>query len=115
VVRDDGLRGVEAVVDKDRTSRRLAAGLGIDTLVVLTDVAYAYLDFGGPDRRPLREVSPKTIRAHLDAGEFGTGSMAPKVDAASRFVAGAGERAVITAPEHLLAALEGDAGTQIVP
>jgi carbamate kinase len=114
VVRDDGLRGVEAVVDKDRTSRRLAAGLGIDTLVILTDVAFASVDFGTPEQRPLREVSAATIRNHLEAGEFGTGSMEPKIDAASRFVEGAGDRAVITAPEHLMAALDGEAGTRIV-
>jgi carbamate kinase len=114
VVRDDGLRGVEAVVDKDRTSRLLASELGADTLVVLTDVEYAYAGFGGPDQRPLREVTADALRAHLDAGEFAPGSMRPKVEACLGFVDGDGERAVITTPDRLGPALDGEAGTQIV-
>lgn len=115
VVRDDGLRGVEAVVDKDHTSRLLASELGAETLVLLTDVEYAYVNYGDPDQRPLREVSAADLRRHLDAGEFATGSMRPKVEACCRFVEGEGERAVITTPERLADALAGDAGTRVVP
>ncbi|MFB6159672.1 MAG: carbamate kinase [Haloferacaceae archaeon] len=113
VVREDGLRGVEAVVDKDRTSRLLAAELGADTLVVLTDVEFAYANYGEPDQRPIRAVSAGELREHLDAGEFGAGSMRPKVEACLRFVEGGGERAVITSPDRLLAALDGAAGTRV--
>jgi carbamate kinase len=114
VVREDGLRGVEAVVDKDRSSSLLASTLGADTLVILTDVEYAYADYGTPDRRPLRRVTAEDMRTRLDAGEFGAGSMRPKVEACIRFVESGGERAVITSPERLLDALAADAGTQIV-
>jgi len=114
VVRGDGLRGVEAVVDKDRSSSLLASTLGADTLVILTDVEYAYADYGTPDRRPLRRVTAEDMRTRLDAGEFGVGSMRPKVEACIRFVESGGERAVITSPERLLDALTADAGTQIV-
>jgi carbamate kinase len=114
VVRDGGLRGVEAVVDKDHTSRLLASDVGAETLVVLTDVEYAYVNYGEPDQRPIREVSATTLRRHLDAGEFAVGSMRPKVEACCRFVEGVGERAVITTPERLADALAGDAGTRVV-
>ena len=113
VVRDDGLRGVEAVVDKDKTSQLLAATLGAETLVVLTDVECAYVDYGDPGQKPLGRVAAADLRTHLQAGEFGEGSMRPKVEACLRFVEGGGERAVITSPERLTAALAGEAGTQI--
>jgi carbamate kinase len=113
VVRDDTLRGVEAVVDKDKTSQVLAAELGAETLVVLTDVEFAYVDHETPDERPLRRVSTEEVRKHLEAGEFGEGSMRPKMEACCRFVERGGERAVVTAPDRLLEALAGETGTQI--
>lgn len=115
VVRDSGLRGVEAVVDKDRTSQLLASELDAAALVILTDVEHAYVDYDDPDQRPLRATSPQMLRAYLEAGEFGEGSMQPKVEACLRFVEEGGERAVITSPEHLGEALAGEAGTQVRP
>jgi carbamate kinase len=115
VVREDGLRGVEAVVDKDKTSQRLATDLGAETLVVLTDVSNAYVDFGEADQRPLHRIESAELRAHLEAGEFAPGSMRPKVEACLRFVDAGGRRAVITEPDRLETALAGDAGTQVVP
>ncbi|MFB6091467.1 MAG: carbamate kinase [Haloquadratum sp.] len=117
VVRDGGLCGVEAVVDKDHTSRVLAEALGAQTLVLLTDVEYAYVNYGEPDQRPLEAVGPAELRSHLDAGEFGVGSMRPKVEACLRFVEGESgngrPRAVITSPAHLTDALAGTAGTRV--
>ncbi|MFB6136603.1 MAG: carbamate kinase [Halobacteriaceae archaeon] len=107
------LEGQEAVVDKDRTAAVLGADVDAAELLVLTDVEYAYLDFGGPDQRPLEAVTPAELREHLDAGEFGTGSMAPKVEACLSFVEGGGERALITTPENAEAALDGEAGTRV--
>jgi carbamate kinase len=115
VVRDDGLRGVEAVVDKDRTSRLLAEELGAATLVVLTDVEHAYVNYDTPEQRPLEHPTAEALRGHLAAGEFGAGSMRPKVEACLDFVEGGGSRAVITSPERLDEALDGTAGTQIRP
>lgn len=113
VARDDGLRGVEAVIDKDRATRLLAEQVDAETLVVLTDVEYAYLDYGSPDQRPLEDVTPEQLRKHLDAGEFGEGSMKPKVEAALGFVEDGGGRAVITSADNLRDALDGDTGTQV--
>ncbi len=115
VVRDDGLRGVEAVVDKDKTSARLARTLAADALVILTDVPYAYLDYGGPTERPLETVTPTVLREHLAAGAFPAGSMGPKVTACCRFVEDTGNRAIITTPEDFADALAGEAGTQVCP
>ncbi|WP_435068884.1 carbamate kinase [Haloplanus sp. C73] len=114
VVRDDGLRGVEAVVDKDLTSASLATALGADTLVVLTDVDHAYVNFGESDQRALERVTAAALREHLDAGEFAAGSMQPKVRACARFVESGGERAIITTPERMEVALDGEAGTRVV-
>ncbi|MFD1600075.1 carbamate kinase [Halobellus rarus] len=113
VVRDDGLGGVEAVVDKDKASQLLAAELGAATLVLLTDVEFAYLNYGEPEQRPLREVAGETLRAHLESDEFDEGSMRPKVEACLRFIEQGGDRAVITSPDRFLAALAGETGTQV--
>ncbi|MFC6987725.1 carbamate kinase [Haloplanus sp. GCM10025708] len=113
VVRDDGLRGIEAVVDKDKASQLLASALGADTLVILTDVEFAYVNYDTPDQRPLCRPSPDELRAHLDAGEFGEGSMQPKIEACLHFIEQGGERAVVTSPEHLMDALAGETGTRV--
>ncbi|MFC7045541.1 carbamate kinase [Halobacteriaceae archaeon GCM10025711] len=116
VVAEDGaLRGVEAVVDKDRTSRVLADAIDADALLVLTDVPNASLDYGGPDERPIGEVDATTLCEYADRGEFEAGSMGPKVEACLAFVEGGGDLAVITSPEQAAEALRGDAGTRVVP
>jgi carbamate kinase len=103
-----GLRGVEAVIDKDLTAAVLARQLGASTLVIATDVANVMVDFGTPASRPLGRVSAAELRAHAADGQFARGSMGPKVEAALRFVAGGGERAVITSLEHISDAVERD-------
>ncbi len=111
VLRDDTdgpLHGVEAVIDKDLTAALLARELGADTLVVATDVPHVVLGFGTPTARPLGRVTPAELRAHAAAGEFGSGSMGPKVEAALRFVEGGGERAVVTSLENITDAVTGD-------
>lgn len=113
VTRADGLEGVAAVVDKDYTSQLLADELDAATLVFLTDVEYAFLDYGEPDQRPLREVTVDDLRTHLANDEFAPGSMRPKVEACCRFLEDGGDRAVITTPGRLEAALSGEAGTRI--
>ena len=113
VIRDDGLRGVEAVIDKDLTTQLLATELDADRLVLLTDVEYAYVNFGTSNQRPIREVTPERLRRHLEDDEFGAGSMRPKVDACLRFIDEGGRLAAITAPDSLGDALVGNAGTRV--
>jgi carbamate kinase len=72
------------------------------------------LDYGGEDERPLRSVDTDELRAHLDADEFGEGTMRPKVEAALGFVeSNDGVEAVITTPERFEDALDGDSGTRL--
>jgi len=108
----DGLRGVEAVIDKDLTAAILAREVDADTLVIATDVPNVMVDFGTPSARPLGRVTADELREHAAAGQFARGSMGPKVDAALRFVDAGGRRAVITSLEHIADAVAGtDAGT----
>ena len=114
VIREDGLCGVEAVIDKDLTSQLLATELGAERLVLLTDVECAYENFGSANQRPIQEVTPGELRRHLESDEFGAGSMQPKVDACLRFIEQGGELAAITAPDLLEDALAGNAGTRLI-
>lgn len=104
---DGRLVGVEAVVDKDLTSSLLARELGADRLVILTDVDAVYLDHGLPLARALSRTTPGELRRH----RFDAGSMAPKIEAACRFVEATGCEASIGALDDAEAVLAGDAGT----
>ena len=117
VVRDEHgrIRGVEAVIDKDLTAALLARTLEADVLVIATDVDHAAVDWGTPQQRDLGRVSLAELRRHTEAGQFASGSMGPKVDAATRFVEGGGPRAVITSLTHITDAVEGAFGTVIEP
>ncbi len=109
------IEGVPAVVDKDLTSALLAQGLGVERLFVVTGVPRVMLGFGTPDARPVERITAAEAEAHLAAGEFPAGSMGPKIAAALSFVRGvAGGRATITDIDHIAAAWDGRAGTQIV-
>jgi carbamate kinase len=103
-----GLRGVEAVIDKDLTAAILAREVGADALVIATDVPNVMVDFDTPSARPLGRVTVAEMRAHAADGQFARGSMGPKVEAALRFVLQGGERAVITSLEHIADAVERD-------
>ena len=108
VVRDgDGLRGVEAVIDKDLGAALLAVTVDAEVLVVATDVPHAVLRSGRPDAEPLGRVGVSRLREHLAAGHFASGSMGPKVEAACRFVEQGGRRAVITQLDQILDAVAG--------
>jgi carbamate kinase len=110
VARDGRHDGVDAVIDKDHASALLAARLGADRLVILTQVAAVYQDFGTDERRALPELSPDRDARIVD--ELAAGSMRPKVEAAFRFVGETGGEALITSAEALE---RGEAGTRIVP
>lgn len=102
------LNGIEAVIDKDRSAALLAAGLGADLLLLLTDVAAVYEDWPGRGT-PIRSTSPEGIRRIALAA----GSMGPKAEAAADFVERTGRVAVIGAVEEAAAMLAGDAGTRV--
>ncbi|HSK10281.1 MAG TPA: carbamate kinase, partial [Vicinamibacterales bacterium] len=109
----DGLRGVEAVIDKDRVSALLAARLGVDLFIISTDADRVYLDYRRPKQRPLDRVTAAEMQAYHAAGQFPPGNMGPKVESALRFLDAGGREVIITSYEHLRAALRGEAGTHI--
>ncbi len=109
------LVGVEAVIDKDRTSALLARDLKADLFILLTGVPQVVRNFGRKDQEPLLILPLSEARRLLDKGQFPAGSMGPKIESAIEFVAATGRPALITNIEHLEAALEGESGTRIVP
>jgi len=110
-----GLRGVEAVIDKDRASALLASQLGVDIFAISTDTDYVYLDYKKPTQRPLTRVSACELKAHYNAGQFPPGNMGPKVESALYFLRAGGREVVITSYDHLCEAIAGRTGTHIVP
>jgi carbamate kinase len=98
IVRDDDgtLRGVEAVIDKDLAAALLARSVDVEVLVIATDVDHAILDYGTDQARPIGRVTTGEMRAYAADGQFASGSMGPKVEAAVRFVEQGGRRSVIT-------------------
>lgn len=106
---DGGIRGIEAVIDKDLSAALLAAELGADALLLLTDVVAVSTRWGDPGGRPIARASPRQLRAI----KFAPGSMGPKVEAACRFVECTGRLAAIGALEQAPLILAGDAGTII--
>jgi carbamate kinase len=116
VVRENGgLRGVEAVIDKDRASALLASQLALDIFAISTDTDYVYLDYKKPTQRPLLSVTASELEEHYRAGHFPPGNMGPKVESALHFLRAGGKEVVITSYTHLCEAIAGRAGTHIVP
>lgn len=117
VVRDSAgdLRGVEAVIDKDLGAALLGRTLGVEVLVIATDVPHAVLRHGTPEAEDIGTVTTTQLRAYAAEGHFASGSMGPKVDAACRFVEQGGRRAVITSLDQIVDAVTGSAGTVVVP
>jgi carbamate kinase len=112
VVADGGhLRGVEAVIDKDLTAALLAEDLDADRLAMVTDVPFVERNWGKPGARPIGVVTAAELRRL----RFAPGSMAPKVEAACRFVERTGGTATIGALDELAAVVRGEAGTRVVP
>ncbi|APG68072.1 carbamate kinase [Lactobacillus delbrueckii subsp. lactis] len=111
---EEGLRGVPAVIDKDRSSALLADNVGADKLIILTAVDYVAINFNKPDQKNLEDISVEEAKKYIDEGQFAAGSMLPKVQACMSFVEGHPEReAIITSLSGLDAALAGQLGTVI--
>ncbi len=107
------LQGVEAVIDKDRTSALLAHGLGARRLIITTGVDAVYLNFRSEHPERLTHITAAALAAHAAAGEFPAGSMGPKIEAALWFLERGGDSVTICKPEALRAAYAHRAGTTI--
>ncbi len=116
VIREENgeLRGVEAVLDKDRTAALLAKILGVETLLILTDVDKVFINYAKSDQRALDKVTVQECRKYLAEGQFPSGSMGPKIESAVSFLQDStGKRVVIASLEMAEEALKGRAGTTV--
>lgn len=114
IKRNDTYEGVEAVIDKDFASERLAQLIDANTLMILTNVENVYINYNQPNQEALTQVNVETLKDYAKAGKFAEGSMLPKIEAAIDFVeSGEGRRAIITNLEHAYDAFKGQVGTQI--
>ena len=114
VIYEDGeVKGIEAVIDKDRASALLAVKLGIEHFIISTEVSEVYVNFKKPNQYKLRSITIAEAKKHFADGQFSEGSMKPKIEAAMDFLNNGGKIVTITDPEHLITALDGEAGTRI--
>ncbi|WP_041081610.1 carbamate kinase [Thermotoga profunda] len=114
VIREDGiLKGVEAVIDKDRASALLAIEINADLFVILTGVEKVALNYGKPNQKDLSELSVDEAERYLKEGQFPSGSMGPKIESAIDFVKATGRECFITDMAKLELALNGKTGTRI--
>ena len=111
---DNAYEGVEAVIDKDLTSSVLAAEIGAELLIILTDVPQVYLHYGKPEQKALGAVTLEEIERLQAEGHFAKGSMGPKVEAIVNFLKAGGKRGLITSPARLADAMDGRAGTHFI-
>jgi carbamate kinase len=109
------LAGVEAVVDKDLTGSLLANAIEAETFLILTDVKRVALNYGKKDQIDLDKMTVSEALKYIDGEHFGKGSMEPKVLAAVSFIRSGGKTSIITSLDKALPALEGKAGTRVVP
>lgn len=111
---DGTLHGVEAVIDKDFGAAKLADLLKADTLLILTAVDAAKINFNQPNEQSLREVSIEEMKKHIADNQFAAGSMLPKIQASLDFLESGKDRtAIITSLEKISEAIDGQAGTII--
>ncbi|MHA1214858.1 MAG: carbamate kinase [Candidatus Hodarchaeales archaeon] len=119
VKNEDGtVKGVEAVIDKDLAGERLAVDTKAEIFAILTDTDKVYLNYKTPEEKGIDQMTIEELEKYLQEGAFGNklkGSMEPKLKAAIRFIKDGGKKVIITRPELAAAALEGKAGTTIIP
>jgi len=109
------LRGLEAVIDKDRAAALLAVLVEAQQMLILTDADRVYLNYGKPNQIGLDRITVSQAQEYYDEGHFPPGSMGPKIEGAIYYLTHGGERVIITRPELILEALDGKTGTHIVP
>ncbi|MEA2070001.1 MAG: carbamate kinase [Asgard group archaeon] len=104
---------VEAVIDKDRATEVLATQINADVLMILTDVANAFLNYGKKNQKAIGKIGIQKMKKYVNEGHFSKGSMKPKVESAVRFVENGGKLSIITSPEKAIQAISDKAGTRI--
>jgi carbamate kinase len=112
--KDRSLRGIEAVIDKDLAAARLAEDIRAEVLMILTDVEQVMLNYGTINAVAIDRMIAEEAANYMMEGQFGEGSMKPKVEAGINFVKTGGEKTIITSLNKAAEALEEKAGTIII-
>lgn len=114
IERNDSYEGVPAVIDKDRSSAKLAADFKADMLVILTAVEKVAINFNTPDQRSIDTMTIAEANKYIEEGQFAPGSMLPKVQACIEYLEAYPQgKALITSLECAAAGLKGETGTVI--
>ena len=110
----DSFKGVDAVIDKDKTSALLGADIHCDQLIILTAIDYVYVNYNTDNQKALKTVTPEELEAYIKEDQFAKGSMLPKIESAISFIKNNPKGSVlITSLDQLDNALEGKIGTLI--
>lgn len=115
IQRNGELVGVDAVIDKDHASAKIAEIVGADELFILTAVEHVYIDYNTPNQKALKDITLKELDIYLEESHFKKGSMLPKIEACMNFVRATGRPAVIAALEKAVEAFKQTSGTIIKP
>ncbi len=107
--------GCEAVIDKDRSSALLASQLKVDLFLISTATDYVYLNYKKPNQKPIVSINSDEAEKYYNEGHFPPGSMGPKIQSAIKYLRNVGGKVIITSYEYIEEALEGKAGTIILP
>jgi carbamate kinase len=108
-------QGIDAVIDKDLASAKLAEEVGADIFLIATDVQGVALNYGTEKQKFLRSLTLEQAQRYIKEGHFAPGSMKPKIEAAMQVVLNCGARSVITSLEDIEQAVSGKAGTEVIP
>ncbi|MBC7080721.1 MAG: carbamate kinase [Thermoplasmatales archaeon] len=109
------LYGVDAVIDKDLASQKLASEIGAEILLILTDVEHVFLNYGKKNSKKIEEITVDEVEKYYKEGHFPAGSMGPKIEAGINFLRDGGKEVIITSIDKAWDALNGRTGTHIKP
>ena len=116
VIKSQGAyKGIDAVIDKDRAAAVMARDIGAQLLIILTSVDKVALDYSKPTQRNVDNLTVAEAERYLKEGQFPPGSMGPKIGAAIDFLKSGGEKVIIGSIEQAYEAVQGRAGTTIIP
>lgn len=110
--RDGSYTGIEAVIDKDLSSCKIADEIDADIFMILTDVDHVFVNYGKPEQKALTNITLEELEIYVEEGQFAKGSMGPKVNAAMDF-ARTGGKSYICSLDKADASLKGESGTII--
>lgn len=111
---EHGYRGLEAVIDKDFASAKLAELVGADYLFILTGVDNVYVNYNKANQEKLEEVTADQLKEWINQDQFAPGSMLPKVEAAISLVENRPESTVVITSLENIEAIFGDGSVTVI-